>query len=62
MRGVTIFGIQPNRIVRDRLYMEHVGGRAETSIRLSGARLRRPGCLRLPEALAAALAAVTAAD
>ena len=24
-RGVTIFGIQPDRIVRGRLYMEHVG-------------------------------------
>jgi hypothetical protein len=61
VRGVTIFGIQHDRIVRGRLYMEDVDRSCGNIDQLSGAWKRPPGCLRLPEALAAAFAAATAA-
>jgi hypothetical protein len=43
-RGVMIFGIQNDRIVRAGSTGSTSAGRAETSIRLSGARPRLPGC------------------
>jgi hypothetical protein len=46
---VTIFGIQHDRIVQVGSTWSTPAARAETSIRLSGARPRLPGCLRQPE-------------
>jgi len=46
---VTIFGIQHDRIVRGRLYMEDVDRSCGNIDQLSGAWPRPPGCLRLPE-------------